>query len=144
MKKSESEIIKYLKAVSKLQGKRQPAKDYYKWIFKNGKLFTEKGDPSKFNKIFKKRFKGCYYNAQMLTLDNKELKYYEGWGVTKMIGFPLDHGFNVADGKVIDISWPDGIEYFGVEIPADFIRTEMLRTEIAGTILFQWWAKNNG
>lgn len=137
-----SDILEYLKAIAKLHAERRLAGAYYKWILKNGKLFTEKIDPKEFNKMFKKRFKGCYYNAQMLALDNKELKYYEGWGISEGIGFPLDHGFNVAGGKIVDISWPDGIEYFGIEIPLDFIRKEMLRTETAGTILFQWWMKN--
>jgi hypothetical protein len=137
-----SDILEYLNAIKKFHKNQSPGAIYYKWILKNGKLFTEKIDSKKFNKIFKKRFKGCYYNAQMLALDNKELKYYEGWGISEGIGFPLDHGFNVAGGKVVDISWPDGIEYFGIEIPLDFIRKEMLRTETAGTILFQWWMKN--
>lgn len=141
MKKKESEILVYLKAIAKLHDGRRPVKNYYKWILENGKLFTEKDGRRKFNKVFKKRFKGCYYNAQMLALDNKELEYYEGWGVTKAIGFPLDHGFNVAGGKVVDISWPDGVEYFGISIPPDFIREEMLRTETAGAILFRWWGR---
>jgi len=137
-----SDILEHLNGLVKLYANRELAGAYYKWILKNGKLFTEKTDPKKFNKIFKKRFKGCYYNAQMLALDNKGLKYYEGWGITEAVGFPLDHGFNVTGGKVVDVSWPDGIEYFGIEIPLKFIREEMLRTEIAGTILFQWWLKN--
>jgi len=137
-----SDILEYLNGIKKFYKGRSLATAYYKWILKNGKLFTEKTDPKKFNKAFKKRFKGCYYNAQMLALDNKGLKYYEGWAISKPIGFPMDHGFNVAGGRIIDVSWSDGIEYFGIEIPLDFIRKEMLRTEIAGTILFRWWMKN--
>jgi len=137
-----SDILEYLNAIKKIH-KGQPLRvAYYKWVLKNGKLFTEKTDSKKFNKTFKKKSKGCYYNAQMLALDNKKLKYYEGLGISKAIGFPLDHGFNVAGGKIVDISWLDGIEYFGIEIPLRFIREEMLRTEVAGTILFQWWLKN--
>jgi len=136
-----SDILEYLNAIKKFNKNRSIGARYYKWILENGKLFTEKGDPKKFNKVFKKRFKGCYYNAQMLALDNEELKYYEGWAISGGVGFPLDHGFNVAGGKIIDVSWPDGIEYFGIEIPLDFVRREMLRTEIAGTILFRWWEK---
>jgi len=136
-----SDILEYLNAIKKIHKGQSSRVAYYKWILENGKLFTEKDDPKKFNKVFKKRFRGCYYNAQMLALDNEELKYYEGWGITGVVGFPLDHGFNVVGGRVVDISWPDGIEYFGIEIPSDFIREEMLRTEIAGTILFRWWEK---
>lgn len=141
MKKNKSELVGYLKAVKKLHKGNPIGAAYYRWVLENGKLFTEKDGRRGFNKVFKKRFKGCYYNAQMLALDNKELKYYEGWAVSEAIGFPLDHGFNVAEGRVVDISWPDGVEYFGILIPPDFIREEMLRTEIAGTILFRWWER---
>ncbi len=142
--KKKSELIEYLEAVKKLHRGNKIGKAYYKWILENGKLFTEKDQDRKVAKWFKKRANGCYYNAQMLSLDNRNLKYFEGWGITEGIGIPLEHGFNTAAGKVFDISWPDGIEYFGVEIPKDFIRKEMLRTKIAGTILFQWFKKCTG
>jgi len=138
-----SQILEYLNGFRQLysnntkQGKNLRA--YYRWILKTGKLFTEKEDAKKFHKTFKKRFKGCYYNAQFMAMDNRKLKYYEGWGISKGIGFPLEHGFNVANEKVIDISWLDGIEYFGIEIPVDFARKEMLRTSTAHTILYLWW-----
>jgi len=140
-REKKSDLLNYLEAIAKMQGNQQIGKAYYKWVLEAGKLFTEKDDPKKFNKFFEKRFKGCYYNAQMMAIDNKELKYYEGWGITEAIGIPFDHGFNAARGKVIDISWKDGIEYFGIEIPKDFIMNEMVETRIAGTILFQYWNK---
>lgn len=144
MKKKKSDLIEYLEAIKKLHRGNLLGAAYYKWILENGKLFTEKDQDRKFTKYFRKRANGCYYNAQMLSLDNRKLKYFEGWGITEAVGIPLEHGFNVIDGKVIDISWSDGKEYFGVEIPKDFIRKEMLRTETAGTILFRWFEKSTG
>jgi len=139
-----TDLIGYLKAVKKLHKGNPIGKAYYKWILENGKFFSGQDQDREFTKCFKKRANGCYYNAQMLSLDNKKLKYFEGWGISAGVGFPLEHGFNVADGKVFDISWSDTTEYFGVEIPKDFIRKEMLRTEMAGTILFQWFKKCTG
>jgi len=143
--KKESVILEYLNAVAKLySGKSQQernARAYYKWILRTGKLFTEKGDVKRFRKTFNKRFKGCYYNAQVMAIDNKGLKYYEGWGVTETVGIPLEHAFNIAKGKVIDISWTDGIEYFGIEVPVKFAMGEMVKERTAHPILFLWWRK---
>lgn len=137
-------ILEYLNSMCQLfseeseQGRSVRA--YYRWVLKTGKLFTEKGDAKKFHKTFKKRFKGCYYNAQFMAMDNG-IKYYEGWGTTEKVGIPLEHAFNVVDGKVIDISWPDGVEYFGIEVPVEFAREEMLKEKTAHPILYQWWEK---
>jgi len=140
-----SPILEYLNGVHRLySGDSKQEKNlraYYRWVLKTGRLFAEKGDVKDFHKTFNKRFKGCYYNAQVMSIENLELKYYEGWGVSKGVGFPLEHGFNIANGKVIDISWPDGVEYFGIEIPVDFAREEMLRTSTAHPILYLWWLK---
>lgn len=114
---------------------------YYKWISKTGALFTETEDAKKFKKSFYKRPKGCYYNAQRMAFENKELKYYEGWAVSGKIGIPLEHGFNVFDGKVVDISWSDGVEYFGVEIPVKFALKKMVETEFAGTLLYSYFSE---
>ena len=86
--------------------------------------------------------KQCYYNSQMAGIENEDLEYYEGWGISDIgINIPFEHGFNVLNGKVIDYTWKKGLEYFGVRIPKDFYRKEMLRTKMAGTILFRYWEK---
>ena len=74
----------------------------------------------------------------------EKLKYYEGWGITKAVGIPLDHAFNIIGNKVVDISWEDGVEYFGIEIPVEFAREEMLKKETAHPILFSWWEEVEG
>lgn len=135
-----SEILKYLNAVARMHETMQGSGEaYYKWVLKSGKLFTEREDAKKFHPTFKKQFKGCYYNAQFMAIGYKRLKYYEGWGVTERVGIPFEHGFNVIDGKVVDISWCDGIEYFGIELPLGFVMGEMLKEKTACTLLFRWW-----
>jgi len=144
-----SVILDYLNGILKLhqnlRGERMvPAEAYYEWLLKNGKLFTEKEDAEKYHQEFKKVFKGCYFNAQVMALDNKELTYYEGWGITEKVGIPLEHAFNAVDGKVVDITWVDGIEYFGVEVPVMFVTGAFLKVERAHPVLFQWWEEVEG
>jgi len=146
MTSEKSIILEYLNSMGQLFSEESEqgriVRAYYGWILKTGKLFTGKGDTKKFPKTFKKRFKGCYYNAQFMAIENEELKYYEGWGTTEKVGIPVEHAFNVVDGRVIDISWPDGVEYFGIEVPVEFAREEMLKEKTAHPILYQWWMKN--
>jgi len=81
------------------------------------------------------KLKECYWNAQMLTVllsGLRNLRYYEGFGDAG-IGVPVSHAWNVYNGKVIDITWEnlplicpklklENFEYFGVEIPVEYIR----------------------
>lgn len=139
-----SVILDYLNGILKLHypvyaEEGTLAGRYYKWILKTGQLFTEREEVKKFHITFSKMFKGCYYNAQFMSMEYKELKYYEGWGITKAVGIPLDHAFNVINGKVVDISWVDGIEYFGVEVPIMFVTGEFIKERTAHPVLFQLW-----
>lgn len=139
-----SVLLDYLNGILRLHypvygEKDTPGFGFYKWILKNGKLFTEKENGGRFQVTFEKMFKGCYYNAQLMAIEYDKLKYYEGWGVTEKVGIPLEHGFNVIGDKVVDVTWSDGIEYFGIEVPVKFAREEMLKKETAHPILFSWW-----
>jgi len=117
------------------------AADYYKWILREGQFFSK-------DKILrdlpplvmtKPKRKQCYYNSQLAAIENDDLEYYEGWAISDGIPIPLSHGFNVLDRKVVDYTWKNGIEYFGIRIPKNFYLREMIRTKTAGTILFQFW-----
>jgi len=73
-------------------------------------------------KSFNARMKQCYYNAQRLTMfSNGMFQYYEGWATSRKLGIPFEHGWNVYKGRVVDLTWKDGNEYFGVHIPKKFI-----------------------
>lgn len=140
-----SDLVNYLDAIAKMQeGNPGLGEAYYKWILKNGRLFTEREDARKFCKNFNRRANGCYFNAQVLSIDNKELKYYEGWGITKKVGIPMEHGFNVINGKIVDITWEDGIEYFGLEVSIKFVMNEMVKEKTAHPVLFRWWMHKTG
>ena len=129
-----NDITDYLRKIASLCPGQPKFKEYYDWILANGETFTNK---VKARRLGKK--KACYYNAQMDALDDPDIEYYEGYGITNFIGLPFEHGFNVKNGKVIDPTWEDGKLYFGVKIPKDFYRRIMLDTKIAGTVLQQYW-----
>lgn len=62
----------------------------------------------------------CYSNSSRTAfLDG--LAYCEGYAVPSGIGIPLEHAWVCdARGRVIDPTWPDGSDYFGVAFTEDF------------------------
>jgi hypothetical protein len=87
----------------------------------------------------------CYYNSQLLAVDNPELKYFEGFATTKKLGLPLEHGWCVFEGKVVDVTWKDnGDEYFGVEVPVGFIRKRMVETQMSRDLLRDYFMNVKG
>ena len=120
-------IKQYLKSISKiLTNKNQ--KEYYNWILANGKLFN--GKQIKPIETPNNERKKCFYNSQMLALSEK-YEYWEGWYVTKCFPLPFEHGWNMLDGNIIDVTAYGKFEvneYFGVKIPIGYIRKMLLKT----------------
>ena len=107
--------------------------DIYDWFLKNATLLTgmdvELTDAeNKLSPFYKPEIKQCYYNSMMA---HPSLEYWEGWA-TSMI--PLNHAWNVKDGKVVDTTWclldhqrgkAEHILYFGIYIPREFIVSQL-------------------
>lgn len=81
------------------------------------------------------RMKECFRNAAMLSLDNRDLVYTEGFAWRD--GLPIDfrHAW-VEDpcGQVIDITWrktTEKEEYLGVQIPRDVLVKNIVKTKYA-------------
>ena len=133
-------IKNYLKQIVRLKlGK--PQQQFYKWVLKNGKSFN-KINP-KINKLenASNSQRQCYYNSQMLALSGK-FEYYEGWYVTENINLPLEHGWNVLNGKVIDVTSHNRFnvdEYFGIKIPINYIRKMILKTGYSDGFLGRYY-----
>ena len=124
-------IKSYLKQIIKLKlGK--PQESFYKWVLKNGKSFKEIDDDWAELKYASNEHKQrqCYYNSQMFALGGK-FEYWEGWYVTEGINLPLEHGWNVLNDKVIDVTAHKRFnvnEYFGVKIPINYVRKMLVKT----------------
>ena len=129
-------IITYLKQIRKMYNNSTQFRrvvEYYDWILSNGKTFEKTKTPEYYGNM-----KECYYNAQNLALDGK-IDYFEGWGTTKNIGIPFEHGFNVVQDTVIDPTWKDGNLYFGIKIPTDYIRNHWIEHGIAENLLSRYY-----
>lgn len=136
-------IKEYLEKIRELVKGSENAKGFYSFIIEKGKEFKGSAIENKkvldWIKLMKPQRKGCYYNAQLLALAVKGLKYFEGWAYTKM-GFPLEHSWLIdKKNKVIDVTWCDGVEYFGVEIPVDFVKKEMYETGYSNSLLNRYY-----
>ncbi|WBX70873.1 hypothetical protein [Tenacibaculum retecalamus] len=91
---------------------------YYKsfedFVFKEGIEFTCNELTEEETKIVKdalgisKSSKGgeCFYNAQLLALSDstKKIEYWEGYTTSSIPTLPILHGFNVINGKIIDVT----------------------------------------
>lgn len=60
--------------------------------------------------------KQCWFNSRKLILTQpaySDSSYIEGWAVYKKLGFAMEHGWVVRNGKVVDPSLPDeDLAYF--------------------------------
>jgi len=122
-----------------------PQMEGYKYILEHGQAFRASETSKELLALIKKfkrfniRKQACFYNSQMLTMEsNGVFKYYEGWASTTDIGIPFEHGFNVYQGKVVDITWQNGKDYFGLEIPLTFIRNFLAKTGMSRGLLGEY------
>jgi len=92
---------------------------YYSFVLGQGIAFSEE-DVNK-DKVIgtRAKIKQCYRNSQRLAM-KKGLRHFEGWAIPEIaqeIRFPMNHAWCVNDkNQVIDITWSNVTEYFGIEI----------------------------
>jgi len=124
--------------------------DYYKWVLSQGKIFTDEDrnkDKEKelINQNHSHKQKQCFYNSHILLTRYDDFEYYEGWYITENLPIPIEHGFIVYKGKIIDITVNSKfkvIEYFGVKIPTEFVCTRILKNRYSDSMLFWYWKEN--
>lgn len=122
---------------------------FWKWLKENGTFYAR--DVETTNRLVgdvyhKPRIKECYYTSLMLLSDNlpSDLKYCEGYMISSSIPIPIEHAWNILDGKVLDFTatlWERDDEerlYFGVEMPKDWVIPHMLDAEITGPYIFDY------
>lgn len=86
------------------------------FIYQNGLYFKPKLLPKG---IIQGRMKECYKNAALLAMEKPNYFYVEGIACGII---PVLHAWCVdKDKNVIDPTWPDGKEYFGVIIKKEFL-----------------------
>ena len=104
---------------------------------------------NKWKKITKYyKMKQCFYNAQDLATLSPRIKYIEGYVSTTGIPFPIEHGWNTINDKVIDFTMyhsnngnpilgiiPEGWEYYGVQLPTKLITKHWMEYETADSLV---------
>jgi len=138
-------IKTYLEKIKELVKQDKKAEKFYSFVIENGKEFKNSKIKDKrilkWIKIRKPKKKNCFYNSQFLALDVKGLKYYEGWAIGS-VGIPLEHSWCVDEkNQVVEVTWEKGMEYFGLEIPLDFVRKEMIKTGWSNGLLEKYYSE---
>ena len=97
-----------------------PLKNRWLWLLNNGQLFRWQPLPA----LYPRGPLGqCYNNAhQLVRKYPKDLYYTEGYGLVGGVT-PLAHAWAVdAQGNVVDPTWEDGTDYFGVVFSFDYLK----------------------
>ena len=101
------------------------------FILQNGRSMKSKPFPKEFGKMGKE--KQCFQNAFLLA-DAHDLIYCEGIAFSII---PTLHAWCLHEGEVIDPTWSDGEDYFGVEIPLE-IGWEIMRRKGTFGLIEAW------
>lgn len=81
----------------------------------------------------------CYANAGRMAMDNRRLRYVEGYAVPATVAFPMMHAWLIDDDdKIIDPTWDNARAYFGVVIPRDIYSELLMRTGYWGVLDNLW------
>ena len=100
----------------------------------NGRFFSPESNQSELNDCYGHLIpqinqKQCFRNSLLASLVIPELEYWQGFYVTDGIPLPLEHAFNVKDGRVFDFTCTKFeikvVEYWGMQIPREVLEKYM-------------------
>jgi len=122
---------KLLNGFAQLVGERQ---NIYSLLLEHGRAFQPA--PKLPNGVKKGVPKQCYANATQIILRQRSklprYRYCEGYALPKRL-FPMPHAWLIDDqDRVVDVTWPEGEEYFGVVMQRSFLISEMARSKRYG------------
>lgn len=74
----------------------------------------------------------CYQNSYHMMVD-RGYTYCEGFATSHLLGVAIEHAWVLdEEGYVVDPTWSDGTEYFGVAFHSLGVRTVALQTRVYG------------
>ena len=84
------------------------------------------------------RMKECFSNAMRTMIRHpRTYTYCEGYAISYMI--PVYHAWLIDPaGRVVDVTWPSGTDYFGVAFTKKQVTDFMIRTECYGPMIDDW------
>jgi len=111
----------------------------YRAILANGlpwsyQIVLERGYQWKNSEYRKQGRKGeCFKNAYQMARENG-WHYCEGWAISNNL-IPLEHAWCVTpEGVVIDPTWENGHDYFGVIFDPEFVEDTLSKTGVYGIL----------
>lgn len=131
-------------------------KSIYDFILKEGELLNSQKLTAEELSIVKKALKKskktksglCFYNSQCLVLSDEtnSIEYWEGF---RLNSYTHLHGFNIINGKIIDITkitfenqifgeFKDDIQYMGVKFDKKMIYDRILSGKNCTTFIDNW------
>ena len=100
------------------------------FVLREGMFYGGRSDNS--NEYKKGKMKDCYRNAYLLADAFSDLTYCEGYAMGII---PVLHAWCIdSEGQVIDNTWPDGSEYYGVRFKFWFVTDTIFRHRCWGVI----------
>lgn len=107
-------------------------------------------------KYHRPRARQCFMNSQKFALHNDCARYFEGYWSAQRV--PVWHAWVVIDGRVYDFTaeackrklrregirdllGPDDQDYFGLQVPTEFIRESILKTKLWQSVLSDYLRK---
>lgn len=141
---------------------------FLKWLTDNSKTFHSVNQKLSLDlsKIINAKIKSCFYNCwkglNEYTKEFNDLKYFEGFVISKDIGIPIDHSWLMKGSEILDptlIIKPNryhlkkiglpldyyknktrlGSEYYGLEIPKDFVNDTAWKKKVTGPFLIDYY-----
>jgi len=126
-------IIDFLEKVSQMISSWNNGWKYScmeEFVLKNGKTFKVGNGKVKRGKV-----KECFKNAFHLADSGSGLVYVEGYATSKGLPFPVLHAWCVdSKGNILDPTWKDGEEYYGVPFDMGFVCRTILKRKKFGVI----------
>lgn len=126
----------YLETINKQLPAREGFKyrSIYEFLLRNGQEYPKvrKRMPTG---VRRGRSKECFRNAFYLAMEREPYgwKYVEGMAFS--VAIPMMHAWVVDDkGCVVDPTWKDGKDYFGVELPFHYVQKTVFKKKTFGVV----------
>ena len=121
---STREWLKFAAQVGRANSKRAgtffPYSSYADFILRHGRPYEWHPFPQRLARGVPR---ACYRNAARLALRSARYIYVEGCAVAPSLGISIDHAWCIDQtGHVVDPTWQDGRDYYGVAFRTDYLR----------------------
>jgi hypothetical protein len=126
------EYLRKVQIVVEQCGKLEGAvyKSMYDLLLREGKQYPYRPLPET---VPRGQPRQCFANAQELALLGEGYTYCEGFAIGVI---PTHHGWCIdEEGYVVDPTWEDGTEYWGVAFDREFVSRAVVAREMWGSLL---------